>query len=428
MPEVSERVKNLHQSPMRKLLPFADKAKSEGVHIYHLNIGQPDIKTPEPYFEALKSFDGAGGNMVDEYVVSQGLPELRKNFAKYTKLSVEGIDDLSEENCLITQGGSEALAFLAYTLFEPGDKIIIPEPYYANYNAFFGMNGVEITPVTTDINENFSLEGIVSKIRHLAETDDKIKGILITNPGNPTGAVYTEKELLEIAKIVKERNLWFISDEVYREIVFDGETPRSILSIKDIRDNAIVVDSVSKKWSACGARIGAVISFNKDVIFNLLKTLQTRLSASRVNQVAANAMIRADVEILEKRKEGISQEPTSVEMARDEYSRRRKASYDVLKGEGIVCGYPKGALYLLLSLGEAGGRKLSAEKFCRFLLEEFRDKNETVMVTPADDFYRTKEIGKNQVRLAFVLDEEKTKRATEIICKAIAAFKEKYAK
>ncbi|NOX71676.1 MAG: aminotransferase class I/II-fold pyridoxal phosphate-dependent enzyme [Candidatus Micrarchaeota archaeon] len=424
MVEVSERVRNIGFSPMRKLLPFAEKAKSEGVQIFHLNIGQPDIPTPTPYFDALKRYDGADSNRVDEYVKSQGLDELRKAFVEYTKLTVEGIDDMTIDNCLITEGGSEALSNLSYVLFEPGDKIVVPEPFYANYNTFMGVNDVEIVPCTTDIRENFSLRNIVSEIKRIVSEDKKVKGILITNPGNPTGGVYTAEELDEIARIVKDNDLWLIADEVYREIVFDGENPRSVLSIKSIRENTIVVDSVSKKWSACGARVGAIFTYNESVLENFLKLLQSRLSASRVNQEASAAMIDADVSILKKRANGHN-EPTSVELARDEYSRRRKAAYEILKKHGILCGYPKGALYLIAEIGEKDGIPIDAEDFCRFMLEEFRVDGKTVMVTAAESFYKTPGKGKNQIRLAFVLNEEKTKEATEILCKGIEAYKNK---
>lgn len=425
MPELSLRIQETGFSPMRKLLPYAEKAKKDGVKIFHLNIGQPDIPTPKPYFDALKKFAGKEGNNVDEYVKSQGLESLRKNFVEYTKLTVSGTEDMEIDNCMITMGGSEALEKLAFTLFNDGDKVIVPEPFYANYNTFFGSNGVDIVPYTTSVDDNFALGNVVLRIRKLIEDDKRIRGIVITNPGNPTGTVYNEKEMEGIAEIVKDNNLWLIADEVYREFVYDDEKPRSFLSMESIRQNTIVVDSVSKKWSACGARTGAVFSFNEAVMTNLLKCLQSRLSASRVNQEASAAMIGADVRVIKERKKTDIDTKTSVEKARDEYEKRRKAAYDIFKKNGIKCGYPKGALYLIADIGDKNGEPLDSEDFCRFMLEEFRHENKTVMVTFAKGFYKSEGLGRSQIRLAFVLNEKDTKEATEILCMGIDAYREK---
>jgi len=426
MADISLRVSELMSSPTRKFVPLAEKAKKEGAEVIHLNIGQPDIPTPKPYFETLKKFSGVNGNGVDEYVKSQGLEKLRKNFIDYLKLTVENTDDLTIDNCMITMGGTEGLDKIAFALFNPGDKIIIPEPFYTNYNSFFAIHNVEIVPYTTDIRENFSLGAdFVSRIRKMVESDKKIRGILITNPGNPTGGVYTKEELEGLAGIVKEHDLWLISEEIYREFVYDGEEPRSVLSMDSIKNNVVVTDSISKKWSACGARVGFVVSYNGKFMKNLLKLLQTRLSASRVNQEAASAMIESDINILEKRKKGKGSEKTYAEKARDEYEKRRKVAYDILKANGIVCGYPKGALYLIADLGEIEGLPIDAEDFCRFVLEEFRYKNKTVMVTFAGPFYKTPGLGKSQVRLAFVHNPEKTKEATDIFCRGVEAYKNK---
>ncbi|MBN2102235.1 MAG: pyridoxal phosphate-dependent aminotransferase [Candidatus Aenigmarchaeota archaeon] len=425
MPDLSMRITDMEFSPTRKLLPLAEKAKKEGVEVFHLNIGQPDIPSPESFFRALESYKGVEGTGINSYVVSQGLESLRKAFVDYIRLTVENVSDLSAGNCMITMGCSEALERLAFTLFNRGDKVIVPEPYYTNYNSFFGIHDVEIVPYTTGIDDNFSLGDIAPTIKRMVEADDRIRGILITNPNNPTGCVYTERELIGLAKVAEEHDLWLISDEVYREFVYDMEKPRSVLSIESARNNTVVLESVSKRWSSCGCRVGAVFSYNKDLMQNFLKVLQSRLSGSRVDQTAVCAMIESDVRILRERLSGKRDELTEVEKARDEYDRKRRATYDVLKAHGIKCGYPKGALYVVADLGEKNGDPIDAEDFCRFMLEEFRVNKKTVMVTFAGPFYKTSVFGKSQIRIAFVLSPEKMKEAAEILCRGIEEYRKR---
>lgn len=419
MSQISTRSQSMGQSPMRELLPYAEAAKKEGVLIYHLNIGQPDIPTPASAFEALKNFNGVDGNMVDEYTKSQGLDELRESFATY--LALTGVPLVTAENILVTEGGSEGLQILSFVLFEHGDKVIAPEPFYANYSTFTKYLGVEVIPYTTKLDDNFSLQGIAEGIEKLVKENKGVKGILFSNPGNPTGAVYTQEELDALADLAEKYDLWLIADEVYREFVFDGEEPRSMLNNQKVRDRLVVVDSSSKRWSACGARVGFIITRNKDVYMGALKVCQSRLSAARVAQTYINAVITADVAALQEGKQ------TTVDTAKTEYNARKKVAYNVFHAAGIACGYPKGALYMIVELGQdAKSNPYDAKDFARFMLRDFRVDGKTAMITFAAPFYHNQNLGKSQFRLAFVLDAKKTKDAAGILVDGMKEYKNRH--
>lgn len=390
----SNRVISMQSSPIRKLVPYSTAAKERGLKVYHLNIGQPDIKTPKSFFDAVNNFNSD----VLEYAVSQGLPELIEEMINY--YSTYDMD-FKKDEILITNGGSEALLFAMMATCDPGDNILVPEPFYTNYNGFSSCINVCVKPITTHPEEGFHLpkkEDIVSKI------DKNTKAILISNPGNPTGCVYTKEEVYMLSDIAIENNLWIIADEVYREFVYDGLDYISFGNIDKVKDRVIIVDSVSKRYSACGARIGSLACKNKSFISQVLKLCQGRLCVSTLDQVAA-------IELYKTPKSYFNE-------VNEEYKKRRDVLYnELMKVEGVICEKPKGAFYILAKLPIE-----NAEDFVIWMLNEFEVDGETVMVCPAEGFYATKGLGKSEIRLAYILNENDLKRAASILKQGIEKY------
>ena len=392
--KLSNRAINVQASPIRKLMPFANAAKKRGIKIYHLNIGQPDIETPKEMLDVYANYH----DKVLAYGPSQGLDIYRESLVRYYDRHGINID---VDDIIVTTAGSEAIIFAMLATCNHGDEIIIPEPFYTNYNGFSTMTGVKIIPLTTYAEQGFRLPSN-EKIESLITP--RTKAIILCNPGNPTGAVYLKEDLENVAEIAKEHNLFIISDEVYREFVYDGLSHTSILDIKGIEDKAIMVDSISKRYSACGARIGCLVSRNKELISSVLKFAQARLCPPTIDQLAANACIDIEAEYF-------------VEILK-EYDKRRNIVYDELrKIDGIVCIKPKGAFYIIAKLPIK-----DAEDFARWLLEDFSIDNETVMFAPAQGFYATPGIGKNEIRIAYVLNENDLKKAMNILRKGLEEY------
>lgn len=387
---ISKRIEVMQASPIRKLVPFADKIKDkikkEGKKVYHLNIGQPDIKTPDVFFEAVKNFD----RPVIAYANSQGEKVMIESMVKYYAKQKM---NFRYEDIIITQGGSEALIFAMFVTCDYGDEILVPEPFYTNYNGFASLAGVHLVPITTKAEEGFHLpkkDVIVSKVTA------KTKAIMLANPGNPTGTVYREDEIRMVADIAKEHNLFIISDEVYKEYVYDGERFISFATLSDVEDRVIVTDSVSKRYSACGARIGCICCKNKEVMQNVMKLAQSRLCVATIEQVASAALVDTPDEYMED--------------SYNKYKTRRDIAYEALsKMEGVICEKPHGAFYVIVKLPIE-----NAEHFAQWMLTDFSLNNETVMFAPAEGFYATEGLGKDEVRLSFCIDEEDTKRAMEL--------------
>ncbi|MDP8201722.1 MAG: pyridoxal phosphate-dependent aminotransferase [Candidatus Tenebribacter burtonii] len=395
--KLSDRAINIQASPIRKLMPFANETKKKGIHIYHLNIGQPDIETPKEMLDVYKNYN----SKVLAYGPSQGLEVYRNNLVNYYK---RHDIELIANNIIVTTAGSEAIVFALLTACNVGDEIIVPEPFYTNYNGFATITGVKIVPLTTYAEESFKLPGD-DKIKELI--NKKTKAIMLCNPGNPTGAVYPRSEMERIAKIAKENDLYVISDEVYREFVYDGLSHTSILDIKGMEDLAIMVDSISKRYSACGARIGCLISRNKGFMTATLKFAQARLCPPTIDQLAASAAIDIEEEYFK----GIIHE----------YDERRNLVFDELqKIDGIICIKPKGAFYIIAKLPID-----DAEDFAKWMLEEFTFKNETVMFAPAQGFYATPDLGKNEIRLAYILNKNDLKKAMKIFRKGLEKYKKR---
>ena len=392
----SKRLSSMQESPIRKLAPFATAAKAEGVKVYHLNIGQPDIITPVGFFDAVKNFD----KKVLEYAGSQGIPELIEAIRKYyTTYDM----NFANEDIIITNGGSEALLFSFMAACDPGDNILIPEPFYTNYNGFAQCLNINVKSVTTVAENGFHLP---SKDEILAKIDDKTSAILVVNPGNPTGCVYTKEEVRMIADIAKEKDLWIIADEVYREFVYEGLQYTSFGNMKDVEDRVIIIDSVSKRYSACGARIGSIACKNKKFMAEVMKVCQGRLCVATIEQLGAAALYDTPASYFKE--------------VNDEYRKRRDVLYEeLMKADGVICEKPMGAFYIVAKLPVE-----NAEDFVAWTLKEFRKDNETVMCTPAEGFYSTPGLGKNEVRLAYVLKEEDLRRAGQLLKEAL----EEYAK
>ncbi|WP_338562489.1 pyridoxal phosphate-dependent aminotransferase [Paraclostridium sordellii] len=392
----SNRVISMQSSPIRKLVPYATSAKERGIKVYHLNIGQPDIKTPKGFFEAINKFN----NNVLEYAVSQGLPELIDAMINYYSTYNMHFE---KDEILITNGGSEALLFAMMATCDPGDNILVPEPFYTNYNGFSYSVNVVVKPITTHPENGFHLP---NKSEILSKIDKNTKAILISNPGNPTGTVYTKEEVYMLADIAKENNLWIIADEVYREFVYDSLDYISFGNIDEIKDRVIIVDSVSKRYSACGARIGSLASKNKDFIHEVLKLCQGRLCVATLDQVGS-------VELYKTPK-------TYFKEVNDEYKKRRDILYnELMKVEGIICEKPTGAFYILAKLPVE-----NAEDFVIWMLNEFNVDGETVMACPAEGFYATKGLGKSEIRLAYILNEHDLKKAANILKQGLEKYME----
>lgn len=394
MPFISEKGMAMPASPIRKLVPYAEAARKKGISIYHLNIGQPDIETPEVVLNKIKNLD----LRIIEYSHSAGFESYRKGLAKY--YNGVGID-VTHNDIIVTNGGSEAIQIGFMTCFNPGDEVIIPEPFYANYSGFACTAGIKIKPVTTHIETGFSLPP-VSEFEKLITPETK--GIVICNPGNPTGRLYTEQELEAIRNLVKKYDLYLFSDEVYREFCYDDNRAISAMNLAGIEENVILVDSVSKRYSMCGSRVGAMVSKNKEVIASALKFAQARLSPPTFGQIAGEAALDT---------------PSSYfKNVIEEYAKRRDILVNGLnKIEGVFCPTPSGAFYCIARLPID-----DADKFSQWLLEEFSYKNETIMLAPATGFYSTPGLGKNEVRLAYVLNSEALKNSIKCLEEALKIY------
>ena len=393
----SKRVGSMQASPVRKLVPYATEAKKKGVKVYHLNIGQPDIKTPEGFMKAIREFDES----VLAYADSVGSDDLLDAMIKYYK----SYDmEFGHDELLITNGGSEALLFAMLTLCNPGENILVPEPFYTNYNGFATCVDVEINPVTTLAENGFHLP---AKEEILAKVNDKTRAILISNPGNPTGAIYTVEEMQMLAEIAIEKDLWIISDEVYREFVYDGLKYTSFGNLENVQDRVIIVDSVSKRYSACGARIGCIVSKNKEFMEAVMKIAQGRLCTSTVDQIGAAALYKLPRSYYDK--------------VKAEYCARRDVVFEELqKIPGVVCQKPGGSFYITAKLPVD-----NVEDFLMFLLEDFDDNGETVMFAPAEGFYATEGLGRDELRIAYVLNKQDMRRGVELIRLGLEAYNKK---
>lgn len=393
----SNRVGSMQASPVRKLVPFANAAKKEGIKVYHLNIGQPDIKTPEGFMKAIREFD----EDVLKYADSVGSDELVEAMINYYK---EYDIHFEPGELLITNGGSEALLFCMLSLCDDGDNILIPEPFYTNYNGFATCVDVKINPITTKAEDGFHLP---SKEEILSRVDDKTRAILLSNPGNPTGTVYTREEMEMLSEVAIEKNLWIIADEVYREFVYDGLKYTSFGNLENVQDRVVIVDSVSKRYSACGARIGSLASKNKDFINQVLKLCLGRLCVPTLEMIGATELYRTPKSYLEE--------------VNAEYCKRRDVLYnEIMNIDGLVCKKPTGAFYI-----EAKLPVENAEDFVMFMLTEFRHNGATTMATPSEGFYATPGLGKDEVRLAYILKEEDLRAAAECLKLGLEAYKAK---
>ena len=394
MPKISQRGLQMPASPIRKLVPYADAAKKRGVHVYHLNIGQPDIMTPPLFLEAVKKADIG----TIEYSPSQGIPSLQKRFAKYYRDN--GID-ITEKQVIVTTGGSEALYFAFMSCLDPGDEVIVPEPFYANYNGFAVGSGAKVVPITTRIEENFDLPEIQE---FEALITPRTKAILICNPSNPTGKLYPREALEKLREVVLHTDLYLIVDEVYREFVYDGQGHFSALKLEGMEQNVVVVDSISKRYSACGARIGTIISHNADVMGAAMKFAQARLSPPTLEQIGAEAVMDVDPSYF-------------VEVNREYVSRRDTMVEGLRKIPGILVPEVSGAFYMTIRLPID-----DSDNFCQWILEHFTYKGATVMMAPASGFYATPGLGKDEVRLAYVLKREDLLAAIECLAEALKAY------
>lgn len=390
----SSKIEKCGLSPMRKFAPFANEAAKKGKKLYHLNIGQPDIATPEAYFDAVKNFS----QPVLAYAPSDGVPEMIDAVVNYYgKIDAP----ITNKQVLITTGGSEALQIALSCILDEGDEIIIPEPFYPNYSTFVTLTGATIRPITTTPEENYKFA-----IRERVEAciNEHTRAILFTNPGNPTGTILTEEELRLMADIAKEHNLFIIGDEVYREFVYGGEKLMSLLQLEGYEDNVVVIDSVSKRFSACGARIGCIISKNKELMNHCMKYAQARLSVATLDQIASAALYDVG--------------PEYFAAVRDEYKLRRDTVVEELnKIPGIVFECPKGAFYLMAALPVD-----DAEKFQQWLLEEFDDNGDTVMFAPGKAMYATPGKGINEIRIAYILKREDLIRACQLLALGIKKY------
>lgn len=394
MPSISQKGQMMPASPIRKLVPYAEAARKRGVEVLHLNIGQPDIHSPEVALEAVRNND----LRVVEYSHSAGNESYRKGLAAYYQ---QHKIPVTHEDIIITTGGSEALLFGLMACFNPGDEIIIPEPFYTNYNAFAIQAGITVVPLSTSIAQGFALPP--------AEAFEKLitprtKGILICNPGNPTGVLYGREELETLRDIVKKHDLFLFADEVYREFCYDGARHISAMELDGIEQNVVLVDSVSKRYSMCGARIGAFVTRNKELLATALKFAQARLSPPTFGQIASEAAMQAPRSYFEE--------------VNSEYRERRNILVEGLNSiPGVLCPMPKGAFYCVAELPID-----DAEKFCVWLLEEFQHKGHTVMMAPAAGFYAHPAPGKKQVRLAYVLEQDKLRMAVECLREALVHY------
>ncbi len=394
MPQISIKGQQMPASPIRKLVPFSEAAKKAGKHVYHLNIGQPDIASPTIALDAVRNMD----IKVLEYSHSAGFESYRIGLADY--YGKNGIP-LTKDEIIITTGGSEALIFGFMSCLNPGDEVIIPEPFYANYNGFATMAGVTVIPVTARIENGFALPPISDFEKQITP---KTKGIVICNPGNPTGYLYSQDELEQLRDLVKAHDLYLFADEVYREFCYDGAQPYSVMNLAGIDQNVVLIDSVSKRYSMCGARIGALISKNKEVMATVMKFAQARLSPPTMAQIASEAALATPQSYFDE--------------VVEEYVERRNIMIKGLNAiPGVFCPEPKGAFYCIASFPVD-----SAERFCQWLLEDFEYQGDTVMMAPASGFYATPGLGINEARIAYVLEQDSLRKAVKCLEEALKVY------
>lgn len=394
MPKISEKGVKMPASPIRKLVPYAEEAKRKGRKVYHLNIGQPDIKTPEVAIEAIRNYKGK----VVEYSHSAGHESYRKGLAQY--YNNIGID-VDHNDIIVTAGGSEALIFTLLSIMNSGDEIIIPEPFYTNYNSFSVLADIKVVPIKSTMDTGFALPPINEFEKNIT---DKTKAILVCNPSNPTGYLYSKEELLQIRELAMKYDLFVIADEVYREFCYDGHKHTSVLQLNNLKQNAILVDSVSKRYSECGTRTGCIVSKNKEFMSTALKFAQSRLSPPFFGQLAGEASLNTPKEYFDE--------------VYNEYIARRNYVIEALNNiEGVKAPMPKGAFYTIVKFPVD-----DTEKFCQWLLEEFEYENQTVMLAPAAGFYATPGLGKDEARLAYVLNIEDLKNAVKCLEEALKVY------
>ncbi|WP_121812134.1 pyridoxal phosphate-dependent aminotransferase [Mucilaginibacter kameinonensis] len=394
MPKISEKGQRMPSSPIRKLTPYADKAKQDGKKVYHLNIGQPDIATPDGMLNAIKNIDFK----VWAYTPSEGTLSYRKKLTEYyNKLNY----NITPEDIIVTTGGSEAISIALMACLDPGDEVIIPEPFYANYNGFTSQSDIVVKPILSFIDNGFALPPI-SEFEKLIT--DKTKAIIICNPNNPTGYLYSKEEMEALKQLVLKYDLYLFSDEAYREFCYDGRTFISPMHLDGLEENVVVMDTVSKRYSACGARLGCMITKNKELRTTALKFAQARLSAGMVEQIAGEAAVDT---------------PDSYfEAVNKEYTSRRDTLVNALnKMDGVYCPNPGGAFYVVAKLPID-----NADKFCQWMLETFSLNNETVMMAPATGFYSTPDAGSNEVRMAYVLNNDDLKKAMVCLDEALKVY------
>jgi aspartate aminotransferase len=394
MPKISLKGQQMPESPIRKLVPYADIAKKKGNKVYHLNIGQPDIKTPQVALDAVKNAD----IKVLEYSHSAGFESYRTKLSAYYKKHGLPID---VADIIITTGGSEALLFAMGSTMDVDDEIIIPEPFYANYNGFSTASGVKVVPVISTIDDGFALPPISAFEKLITP---RTKAILICNPGNPTGYLYSKAEILQLAEIVKKHDLFLIADEVYREFIYDGEEHFSVMNVPGLEQHAIMIDSVSKRYSMCGARIGCIVSKNKELMATAMKFAQARLSPPTYAQIASEAALDTPQSYFD-------------DVITEYKDRRDTLIAELQKIEGVKVATPKGAFYCIAKLPVK-----NADKFAQWLLESYDFNGETVMVAPAAGFYSTPGVGLDEVRIAYVLKKEDLIRAVEILKEALKVY------
>ncbi|MBT8244505.1 MAG: pyridoxal phosphate-dependent aminotransferase [Winogradskyella sp.] len=396
MPKISEKGHKMPSSPIRKLVPYAEQATKDGKTVYYLNIGQPDIKTPQVALDAIKK---TTLNIL-AYSRSEGSENYRKKIAEYYSKNHIYV---KHDDIIVTTGGSEALLFAFGSIMDKDDEIIIPEPFYANYNGFSTASGVNVVPVISKIEDNFALPPIEDFEKLITP---KTKAILICNPGNPTGYLYSKEEIKKLAALVKKHDLFLLADEVYREFVYDGINHYSILQEPGLEEHAIVIDSVSKRYSMCGARIGYLVSKNKEFIQTALKYAQARLSPPTLAQIASEAALDT---------------PNSyfTEVINDYVGRRDTLISELEKIDGVKVAKPNGAFYCIAELPIK-----NSDNFAQWLLEHFSFENETVMVAPAAGFYSSPNVGLNQIRIAYVLNKSSLKKAVKIIAEALKVYKD----
>ena len=392
--KLSNKVESMQFSPIRKFNPIAQKAKDAGKKVYHLNIGQPDVETPACFMDAIRAYE----NKVIAYAESGGITELQDAVSDYFK--TYGME-IGRSDMIVTTGGSEALTMTFLALLNEGDEVLIAEPFYTNYHTFATSAGGKVVPITTKAEEGYhyakreQIEPLIT---------EKTKAICCINPGNPTGTVLTKEEMQLIGEIAKEHDLWIIADEVYREFAYDGREAVSFGQVKDVEDRVIIIDSVSKRFSACGARIGLLVSKNQEFMQNVMKIAQGRLCVSTVDQVGAAALFKLPASYYDE--------------VKAEYCGRRDVVYEeLMKIPGVVCQKPGGAFYMTAKLPVD-----SVEDFLMFLLTEFEDNGETVMFAPAEGFYATPGLGKDEMRIAYVLNQADMRRGVELIRLGIEAY------